>query len=357
MPQSPKVESFLKQPMSAFDLNSTSGGMSSETVFNFSSSMALDMSSNQKEKSAGDNYFVKNSKGNTMNVIFRNSSNSLIIPQSSTSNHSNINEKAKPLTIQTVILPTNEKLNACISTPPILINQNLEKRSLDIKTQQLKFSGSSLNNNSNKNIDIIKEGNIVEHSNQNHSSPRSVMIIDNNNINTVKSNLLNTQILIPSMMPCPKASNSLSTGGNIQTTNIKYAKQDTNSSDGNSGILVLTQSSLADILNSNTLTTTNSRNSNNYKRETGDVRKPVSQQFLMINSSNINTNLQVTCSPSASTVASPTTGSVPSLITTNQILTGQKSIMLAVNNNSQQTVKTIKSQNQIFFYNFFFVYF
>lgn len=287
MPQSPKVETFIKQP-NISDANSAPPGSSPGTVFNFSSPLAIDMSqcSVQQEKPQSENYFVNNNKGKTMNVIFGNSSNSLIIPPSSISNHSNIHEKAKSLTVKTVILPTNE-LNACISTTPIIINPNLEKSSLNIE----------------------------------------------------KHNLINTQLLIPPVMSCSKAS---SAGSNIQNTNIKYAKQDCSNSDGNSGIIVLTQSSLADILNTNTLTTTNSRNNN--KRDatmyTGDVRKPVTQQFFMINSSSINTNLQVTCSTSAPTAATATV-SVPSLITTNQILTGQKSIMLAVNSNNQQTVNFI----------------
>lgn len=69
----------------------------------------------------------------------------------------------------------------------------------------------------------------------------------------------------------------------------------------------------------------------------GGVQRSVAQQFFMINSSSINTSFQVT-GPATST-ASSTTVSVPSLITTNQILNGQKSIMLAVNSNNQQAVK------------------
>lgn len=141
-------------------------------------------------------------------------------------------------------------------------------------------------------------------------------------------------------MSCSKASN---TENNVNAnTNIKYSTQGCSNSDGNKGIIVLTQSSLADILNTNTLTTTNSRN--NIKRDATmhacDMRKPVTQAVFMINSSSINNNLQVTGSSSAPTAVTATV-SVPSLISSNQLLTGQKSIMLTVNSNNQQTVITI----------------
>lgn len=286
MPPSPKVETFLKQPNTTDPNSASAGDNSPGTVFNFSSSRAIDMSQcSTQEKAQNDNYLVDNNKGKIMNVILGNSSNSLIIPHSSNfPYHSNIHEKAKSLTVKRVILPT-------ISSTPIVIDSNIEKHKI----------------------------------------------------------INNTQLLIPPVMSCSKASSS---GSNIQNTNIKYAKQDCNNSDGNSGIIVLTQSSLADILNTNTLTTTNSRS--NKTRDstmlTGDVRKPLTQQFFMINSSSINANLQVTCSSSASTAATATV-SVPSLITTNQILTGQKSIMLAVNSNNQQTV-TYNINNNLLIYFF-----
>lgn len=79
----------------------------------------------------------------------------------------------------------------------------------------------------------------------------------------------------------------------------------------------------------------------------GGVQRSVAQQFFMINSSSINTSFQVT-GPATST-ASSTTVSVPSLITTNQILNGQKSIMLAVNSNNQQALAFVPISEETYF--------
>lgn len=315
MPQSPKIEIHTKQSSETdgSDINANNEMNSSGNMFTFSAPQAVDMRQNSmqapqqepqtahSERHRNDNYF-HNNKGNTISVLHGSSFNSPIISQPLSSvNRSNSLEIKKPLNAKSIVLPNNNN-----------ISENIVKKTTQISLPINNHSVISLSSICDpKNLKLYSKTintNTVESVNQNHSS---ASIINYSNINeNVKLNTINSQIIIPSVMSCSKAS-----GASINTS----------SSNQGGGIIVLTQASLADLLNTNTLTRTEAMN------VTDRENKKLTQQILMINPANMNTNIQVT--GSSSTATTPT-----SLVTTNQILSGPKSIMLAVNNN-QQTVR------------------
>uniref|UniRef100_A0A336LJ35 CSON007384 protein n=1 Tax=Culicoides sonorensis TaxID=179676 RepID=A0A336LJ35_CULSO len=292
MPQSPKIATQIKQ-QNNLEHGSTPSINSNSSAFNFPSPHPIDMSQCplQKDHTLSENNYLSSHNKDLLTV--------------------------------------NKRSSACSTITSIIVNKKSENLSSYSSTNTIKYVRSEFRSNDSFHHVFNNAGeNGSQISSQNHSSTTPLLVIDNNDDNKIKSNFFKNKLLISSYS---KACNAVNSGSNLHNTNIKYVKEDSSNNQGNGGIIVLTQSSLADILNTNTITTTNNKSHSIINKD------PIhTKQFFMINSPNCNSTLQVTTSSSTSNSA--TAVSVPSLVTTNQILSGKKSIMLAVNNSNPQSL-------------------